>query len=171
MLMQEAQDQELLEYFRSRLEHARFVLRTVEQRRETLISITQAVLERQKDYFDGCAPLRPMTMQEIARDAGVHTSTVSRGVKDKYIQFPEKTILMKKLFSQSVASAYDEEGMTAARVSELIREIISAEDPENPYSDQKISRMLARQGIDISWRTVAKYREAMLIPGIFGRKK
>ena len=170
-MMQEAEDEELKEYFRGKLEHARFVLRTVDQRRKTLTAIAEAILERQKDYFEGYSPLVPMTMQDIAEDIGIHTSTVSRGVKDKYLQFPEKTVLMKKLFSQSVASAYDEEAMTAERISGLISGIIASEDPENPYSDQKIAAMLKQQGIVISRRTVAKYREAMLIPGIFQRKK
>lgn len=169
-MMQEAQDEELREYFRSRLERARFVLRIIGQRRETLEAITKAILARQEDYFEGRGPLRPMSMQEIADDAGIHISTVSRGVKDKYLQYPEKTILMKKLFTQAVGAGSDE-GMTAERIQEYIREIIRTEDPQDPWSDQKIASMLARSGISISRRTVAKYREAMLIPGIFQRRK
>lgn len=172
-MMESTDDEELKQYFRVKIERARTLLRNVRQRRATMIAIAEAVLQRQQDYFDGKGVLKPMTMQEIADQLGVHISTVSRGIRDKYLQYPKETVLFKDLFSQSASrpALNQEDGLTARQIQRRIKEIVDGEDKKAPFSDLKISELLAEQKIHISRRTVAKYRDALQIPGIFQRKE
>ncbi len=172
-MMETTQDPELREYFCGKLERARLILRNIEQRRDTMLRITRAVVEWQKEYFEGTGCLKPMTMSDIADQIDMHTSTVSRGIRGKYIQSPRETILFKDLFSQAVTPAGDgacTEGMTAARIKERIREMVRLENRDHPFSDQKLADQLEQEGMAISRRTVAKYREEMNIPGSFQRR-
>ncbi|MDO4621419.1 MAG: RNA polymerase factor sigma-54 [Eubacteriales bacterium] len=171
-MMEQTEDQELLAYFRSKMERARLLLKNVEQRRSTILRIAETVVDYQKDYFEGKGPLRPLTMQEVADRIDMHLSTVSRGIRGKYIQSKWGTVPLKSLFSQSVnaQNASGDTGMTAESVKKRIREIIESEDKTKPYSDMKIASLLENEEISISRRTVAKYREMLNIPGIFERK-
>lgn len=172
-MMESTQDPELKEYFCKKLERARLILRNIEQRRSTMMNITRAVVEWQADYFAGQGPLKPMTMADIADEINMHTSTVSRGIRGKYIQSPRETILFKDLFSQAVLPAGgsgDDAGMTADQIKARIRELVASEDHDRPYSDQALAKLLEDEGISISRRTVAKYREEMHIAGSFQRK-
>lgn len=168
-LMQNATDKELLEYFRRKMESTRFIIRSVEQRRMTILRISQAILDWQMDYFMGKGPLKPMTMADIAESIEMHVSTVSRGIKGKYLQCPRGTIKVKSLFSAGVASC--KEGMeTPEVIKSKIKELIDNENHEKPYSDQELAEILESKDISISRRTVAKYRKELGISTTYERK-
>jgi len=166
-MMQEAKDEELVSYFRKKLERTRLVLAGVEQRRETLLAISQKILEKQRSYFEGTGDLRPLTMTELAEDLEIHPSTVSRAVKGKFLQFPKGTILLKNVFESTLSAEGD---VSASHVKERIKELVMQENKRKPYSDAKIVEILQKEGIHISRRAVAKYRDEMWIKSSFERK-
>ena len=168
-LMQTATDKELLEYFRRKMESTRFIIRSVEQRRMTILRISQAILDWQMEYFNGHGPLKPMTMADIAEKIDMHVSTVSRGIKGKYVQCPRGTLKVKDLFSASALQSQDG-AETPDVVKTKIKELIDNENHEKPYSDQEIAEILSARNICISRRTVAKYRKEMGISTTYERK-
>lgn len=169
-LMKETKDEELFDYFKKKLERARFLIQCIEQRRETMMKIAGTIVERQEDYLKGGGILKPMSMAEVAEAIGVHPSTVSRGIKGKYLQFPHGTVPIKQLFTQAIGGKNQDEGLTAATVKKRIRELVDEEDKTKPLSDQKLADLLNQEHIEISRRAVAKYREEMGIRGSFERK-
>jgi RNA polymerase sigma-54 factor len=125
----------------------------------------------QKDFFDkGILYLKPMNLKDVAEDAEVHESTVSRAISGKYVQTPRGIFEIKYFFSSGV-NASDGEGVSSESVKRRIKEIIDGENAAKPLSDSKITEILNKEGIDISRRTVAKYREEMGIPSSQGRKR
>lgn len=159
-MMETAHDQELKEYFSEKLKRARYVLECAEQRRTTILRIVYEILERQNGYFLCGEPLKPMTQEEIAQALQIHSSTVSRAIRGKYLQY-QRTVLLKDLFSSTVSR----EELTAAEdVKERIRILIHQEDKEEPFSDFRLEQLLAEEGIQVSRRTIAKYRGQMGIP-------
>lgn len=161
-------DQELQKYFQGKLERARLILSSIERRRETILSVSRIILDWQSGYFKENRQPVPMTMSDVAKKLGVHTSTVSRAVNGKYIQYPNGTIFMKDLFLSAVAGT-QEDGITALQIKKRIKELIDSENKQKPYSDQKLSELLKAQNMSLSRRAVAKYREEMGIPGSFQR--
>lgn len=170
-LMQETGDQTLKKYFQEKAGRVRFILQNVEQRRQTLLSLMQVILEWQRPFFEGRGNLRPMTMTEAAEQMGVNPSTISRAVKGKYLQYPQETLLLKDLFSQGVAKAALETEVNAREIKRLISLWVKEEDKGKPYSDQKLKEMLEEQEIYVSRRVVAKYRSTLGIKGSFDRKE
>lgn len=171
-IMDETEDPQLKEYFKGKLERARLLLSGIEQRRETILRITGSILKRQERYFSGKGHLYPMSMAEVAAELNVHTSTISRGIRGKYLQSPLGTILMRKLFTSSVGSEnHSKESRNADSVKAVLKELVSRENREKPYSDQKLKELLEKQEIVVSRRVVAKYREEMGIKGSFERKR
>jgi len=171
-LMGEAKDEELFEYFKGKLERARFVMRSIEQRRDTVMKIANAITKWQGDYFLGKGTLKPMNMVEIASEIGVHPFTISRGIKGKYLQYPGGTISIKNLFVASVTGEKNSDAaITADQVKKIIRELVDREDRKHPLSDQKLTQQLAEKEIHVSRRVVAKYREELGIRGSFERKE
>lgn len=173
-MMQETKDTELRDYFGQKLERARFITNCIEQRKRTMLMIGEALLEKQKGYFMGQEPLKPMTMTALAEQLEISPSTVSRAVKGKYIQFPQKTTALKNLFSSNASKAMEEEeneGVTAEEIKTYLRKLIQEEDKRKPYSDARLVTLLEEKKIRISRRAVAKYREAMGIRGSFERKE
>lgn len=168
-MMEESRDEELTEYFRRKLERARFVMNSIEQRRQTLLDISNVILKHQQAYLEGRACLRPMTMAEAAEELHIHASTVSRAVRGKYIQHPRGTLLMKKWFSSSVSKAGNT-SIGTMQIKEMIKELVRQEDKTKPYSDLALVNALKDKEIHISRRTVAKYREELGIRGSFERK-
>lgn len=156
-MMQKATDEKLKQYFREKLERARFVVSCVEQRKKTLISIAKAILNFQRDYFLHDALLKPMSMEDVAQMTGIHTSTVSRAVRDKYMQF-RKVYLLRDLFT---AAASSKKAVSVISVKEQIRQMILKEDFRAPLSDSQIADLMREDGIELSRRTVAKYRIQM----------
>ncbi|MCI8584640.1 MAG: RNA polymerase factor sigma-54 [Lachnospiraceae bacterium] len=163
-MMEEAEDPELKAYFAEKLRRARYVLDCVEQRRNTILKIVHAILEYQSGYFLRREPLKPMTQEEIAEKLHVHSSTVSRAVRGKYLQY-QKTVLLKDLFQTAVSK---EEQTAPESVKERIRALIEKEEKSSPLSDARLKRLLAEEGITVARRTIAKYREQL---GILGSKR
>ncbi len=168
-MMAQTKDAELKEYFRKKYERCKYIITGIEKRRDTILKVSRAIIERQKDYFFAHKPLKPMSMQDIADDIEMNVSTVSRAVKGKYIQYRYGTVLLKDLFC-SAASGENSEDKTALDVKKEIKEIVDFENKKQPYSDQKIAELLKERNIQISRRTIAKYREEMGIAGTYARR-
>jgi len=152
---------ETKEYIQGRLNQAQWLIRTVEQRRSTMVKVMAAIIEEQREFFDkGPQALKPLTLQQIAGKIGMHESTVSRVTNNKTVQTPRGIFQLKYFFSSSL-STEDGDEVSAKAAKSLIQEIVSKEDPRHPLSDQKIADMLRQKGLMIARRTVAKYREQL----------
>lgn len=162
-------DPDLSAYFKEKQQRARFFIEAVEQRRKTIIDIVKALIELQGGSLSQKSKFKPVTMQQIASKLGINISTVSRAVKDKYIQYPYGTIAMKELFTSAVGSSNHDE-VSVFRIKELLKEIINEEEKKQPYSDAKLAELLKKNGITLSRRAVAKYRDELGIKGSFDRK-
>ncbi|MCR5413638.1 MAG: RNA polymerase factor sigma-54 [Kiritimatiellae bacterium] len=152
-------------YIREKIAAADAIREAVERRQETVASISQAIFDAQPGFFtDGFKGLKPMTMQEIADKVGVHHTTVSRTVRDKYASTPRGTVELRKFFTSGYTT---EDGIAVTRdsVMEKIKSLVEAEDRSRPLSDERISALLKAEGCSVARRTVAKYRSALGIPG------
>ncbi len=166
-LLDLSQQKEVREYLRKKVQSAQDVLQAIAQREDTLVRCAQAIVDRQGDFFrEGEQALRPLRMADVADMVGIHESTVSRAVREKYLQCQRGVYPLGWFFSRGAAGG--EVGGAGARA--LLRRLIDGEDKARPLSDQKLCEALARQGCPISRRTVAKYRDELNIPGASGRK-
>ncbi len=168
-----ASDEQLIQYFERKIKRARQVIRAVEQREETLVRLMSFILEYQGDFALGKGGRVPLLMKDAAEVLGIHPSTVSRAVKDKYVELPCGVVPLKDLFpgNGSIKDEKEAKKNAGETLADEIRNIIKKEDPESPFSDQQISEHLKARGIKAARRTVAKYREMEGIPGAAGRKK
>ena len=158
-------------YVKDRLNKALFLIKSIEQRRSTLYRVLEIIIIKQREYFEkGYNFLKPMTLKEIAEELQVHESTISRAVKDKYVLTDRGTVRIKDLFTTSISSLNSED-TGVIKIKNKIKEIIESEDKKKPYSDQNISDKLKENGMNISRRTVAKYREEMQIRSSSKRKR
>lgn len=156
-------------YIEGRVNAAAWLLKSIEQRRSTLYKFMEAVIEYQHDFFErGHKYMRPLQMKTVAERLGVHESTVSRTAANKYVQTPFGCVALKSFFKANLSQSGEE--LIAAQVQGAIRSMIGSEDAKKPLSDQQISEHLANQGMKISRRTVAKYREQMGILSSAKRK-
>lgn len=156
-------DAKLSKYLSDRVNSALWLIKSIEQRKQTIYNVVSAVVKYQKDFFDkGSKYLKTLTLKDIAEEVGIHESTVSRSINGKYMQCPRGVFEIKYFFSAGV-SASSGEGISSNSIKEFIREIVDGEDPKKPFSDQEMSDMLKGRGINISRRTVAKYRDEMNI--------
>lgn len=148
-------------YIKDRIQSAMWLLKSIEQRRQTLYRVTRAIVDHQRDFFQhGVSQLKPLTLKAISEELDLHESTVSRATRDKYLQTPRGLFPFRFFFPSGVSSFYG--GDTSARsVKDQLARIIEKEDKCKPLSDQKIADQLKEDGIRISRRTVAKYREEM----------
>lgn len=163
-MMQTSEDEELRQYFQTKLKRARFVMDCVEQRRRTLERVAEAIAEQQEPWLLGRGTLCPMTLTDVAKRTELHPSTVSRAIKGKYLQY-HQTVFIRDLFSAALDGvSAGEDGISSEGTKEMIREMICGEDGERPFSDQAIADRLEKQGVSVSRRTVAKYRIQMGIP-------
>ena len=155
----------------TQLQEARWLIKNMRQRFDTILLVSQAIVERQKNYFaHGAVAMRPLVLREIADTLGLHESTISRVTTQKYMLTPHGMVELKYFFGSHVATeAGGEASSTAIRA--LIKQLIGAENQTSPLSDSKIATMLGEQGMVIARRTVAKYREALKIPPVNLRKK
>ncbi len=150
-------------YLREKIRSALFLMRSVEQRHQTLLKIAEEIARRQTRFFDeGVAALVPMTMAEVARAVGLHETTVSRAVNGKYAETPQGTLELRFFFTGGYSTA-DGRTVSNEAVKDAIARMIAEEDPTAPLSDQAIAKRLADQGLLVARRTVAKYREEMRI--------
>ncbi|BES65740.1 RNA polymerase factor sigma-54 [Gottschalkiaceae bacterium SANA] len=158
------------EFVKAYLDRALWVVKMIEQRRQTVIRIAGAIVDVQASFFvEGDKGLRPLTMKQVAEEADVHESTVSRVVNGKYMQTPVGLYEMKYFFTTNLGGG--EDGVSSKSVQALIREMTEEEDKKKPLSDQKIAEELAKREIKVSRRTVAKYREEMGILSSAKRKR
>ena len=156
-------DEELNKYLNDRFNAAVWLIKSIEQRKQTIYNVASAVVRYQQEFFDkGDKYLKTLTLKQIADEIGVHESTVSRSINGKYMQSPRGVFELKYFFSSGVSGG-DGTGVSSNSVKSIIREIINGEDPRKPYSDQDMVELLKARDIDISRRTVAKYREGMNI--------
>lgn len=148
----------------SELQEAKWLIRNVKQRFDTILRVSEAIVERQKNFFShGAVAMRPLVLREIADTLGLHESTISRVTTQKFMLTPHGIFELKYFFGSHVATEAGGEASSTA-IRELIKQLIGAEDQKNPFSDSKIAGMLGEQGMVIARRTVAKYREALKIP-------
>jgi RNA polymerase sigma-54 factor len=164
-------DKKLHLYLMKKLERARWFLDAVNHRRESLLKISTAIVQRQREFLDyGPQRLRPLKMQEIADVVGVHISTISRAIRGKFAQTPQGILALKAFFSGGQATSRGGQRSRVA-IHERIKDIVEAEDRRSPLSDEEIARVLReRDGIKVARRTVTKYRKAMDIPSSTMRK-
>jgi len=154
----------------SQLQEAKWLIKNIRQRFDTILRVSQAIVERQRSFFShGVIAMRPLVLREIADTLGLHESTISRVTTRKYMLTPHGMFELKYFFGSHVATeAGGEASSTAIRA--LIKQLIGAEDPRIPLSDSRIADVLAEQGMVIARRTVAKYREVLKIPPASFRK-
>ena len=164
-------EKETYEFIRNKLEAARSFLKYVDKRKETILSVTRAICEVQRDFLDfGILHLKPLTLQDVAGMAGVHESTVSRATSGKYVQTPRGLFELKFFFSGAARTQSGEDVSTMA-VKKRIDDLVKAENPKKPLSDSHIVDMLKKDGIFLARRTVAKYRIELNIPSSSARKQ
>ncbi|MCY6483155.1 RNA polymerase factor sigma-54 [Clostridium aestuarii] len=166
------QDKDTVQFVKNKLNSAMFLIKSINQRESTIYNIIEKILELQKDYFEyGEEYLKPMTLKEIADDLGVHESTVSRAIREKYIHTHKGTIKIKDLFTTGISQIDSFEGISNKIIKKEIQKLIEDENKKKPLSDQKICDILKEKNINISRRTVAKYREEMSIKSSSKRKR
>ncbi len=158
-------------WLHARLQEARWLIRSIEQREETLIRVAGAIVDHQGAFFDfGPQAMRPLSMREVADRLGLHESTVSRAVAHKYLATPRGTVELRRFFPTGIATSSGGSASSTA-IQAYIREIVAAESPGDALSDQAIAKRLSAQGILVARRTVAKYREALGIPPSHERQR
>jgi RNA polymerase sigma-54 factor len=147
----------------ARLQEARWFVKNIQQRFDTIVRVSQAIVERQKGFLNhGAIAMKPLVLREIADELGLHESTISRVTTAKYMATPYGTYELKYFFGSSLSTdAGGNASSTAVRA--LLRQLVAAEDPKSPLSDGQLAQMLSEQGIQVARRTVAKYREALKI--------
>lgn len=159
-------DSDTKKYLLQKYNRCQLILRSIEQRRSSLLKITEAIFHRQSCFLLEKGPLAPMVLADIADDIQMHFSTVSRGIRNKYIQTPIGIFSLKSTFA--AGSGTNKQNSTD-EIRRRIRCLIDNETPSKPYSDSAISELLKKEGIQISRRTVAKYRDELGIKGMFDR--
>ncbi len=158
-------------YIKEKLDNARSVLRCFEERETVLRKVVERITETQKEYLELKEEhLKPLSLKDIAGSAGVHISTVSRITRNRYIQTPRGIIELKALLSRGVDTPAGSK-VSSGKVKSIIKDLISSENPENPFSDQYISEVLENRNVKVSRRTVAKYRTMLKIPSSSKRTK
>ena len=164
-------EKETYEFIRGKLEAARSFLKYVDKRKETIMNVTKAICEVQRDFLDfGILHLKPLTLQDVANMAGVHESTVSRATSGKYAQTPRGLFELKFFFSGAARTQSGEDVSTLA-VKKRIDDLVKQENPKKPLSDSDIVDTLKKEGIFIARRTVAKYRTELNIPSSSARRQ
>lgn len=154
-------DTETRDFIVGKLNSAKWLIQTIEQRRRTIVKVMQCIVEEQRNFFEkGPVALKPLTLQQVANRIGMHESTVSRVTTNKYVQTPRGVFELKYFFSSSLDTD-DGDSMSSKAAKTRIREIIDKEDKRKPLSDQKIVDLLKAEGLNIARRTVAKYREQL----------
>ena len=164
-------DKEANKFLSDKLNSSMWLIKSIEQRRMTLYKVTESILKFQRKFFDeGKTALKPLVLKDVADDIGVHESTVSRATNGKYVQTPRGLFELKYFFASSISES-DGGGISSTSVKTQIQKLINEEVPQKPLSDQKIAEILSDEGINISRRTVAKYRDEMRIPASSMRRR
>ncbi len=164
-------DDETKRYLKDKIRSAESLIRNIDRRKDTVSRITEIILEVQAEFFeDGKGPLRPLRLEDVAVELGVHLSTVSRGVTGKYMATPYGLFELKHFFAGGYRTRT---GMDVASTSikQRLRDLVAQEDSAHPYSDQKLAEMLSDEGVNVARRTVAKYREELGIEPSWARRR
>jgi len=157
-------------YVKERYKSAVQLIKNIEQRRQTILKVCHAIIGRQRDFLDqGIDQLKPMMIKEVAEEIGVHPSTVSRAVASKYVHTSQGVFELRYFFSESVQGP-EGAGTSLLILKRRVKKLIEEEDPAHPLTDDQITRVLQSQGIQVTRRTVAKYREDMKIPSTHQRR-
>ena len=158
-------------YLKNNLAEARWFLRSLESRNESLMRVAMAIVDFQQGFLNhGPVAMKPMVLSDIAQQLNLHESTISRVTTKKYIATPQGIFELKYFFSSHVGTATGGECSSTA-VCAILKEMVAAENPTKPLSDNKIATLLAEKGIQVARRTVAKYRESINIPSSSQRKR
>jgi RNA polymerase sigma-54 factor len=157
-------------YVKDKFRSALWLLKSVDQRQKTILKVATSIINFQKEFLDrGIEHLRPLVLRDVATDIGMHESTVSRVVNNKYMHTPQGVYEMKYFFHSGISSSYGE-SVSSVTIKQRIRKIIEAEDQRRPLSDSKIMSILQKEGLVLARRTIAKYREELKIPTSNQRK-
>jgi RNA polymerase sigma-54 factor len=163
-------EKDVKSYVKERYKSAVQLIKNIEQRRQTILKVCYAIIGRQRDFLDqGIDQLKPMMIKEVAEEIGVHPSTVSRAVASKYVHTSQGVFELRFFFSESVQGP-EGAGTSLLILKRRVKKLIEEEDPAHPLTDDQITRVLQSQGIQVTRRTVAKYREDMKIPSTHQRR-
>jgi RNA polymerase sigma-54 factor len=170
LLSREGAEKDVRNYVKERYKSAIQLIKNIEQRRQTILKVCEAVIGRQREFLDqGIDMLKPMMIKEVAEEIGVHPSTVSRAVANKYVHTSQGVFELRYFFSESVNGPQGG-GTSLLILKRRVKKLIEEEDPARPLTDEQITRILQSQGIQVTRRTVAKYREDMKIPSTHQRR-
>ena len=166
-----AVDKKAGEYIQDKMRSAVWLIKSIHQRQRTIYKVTKSIVKFQREFFDnGIEYLKPLVLRDVAEDIEMHESTVSRVTTNKYVQTPQGLFELKFFFNSGINTA-DGDAVASESVKSRIKEIIAAEDPKKPFSDQKIVALLKEQDINIARRTVTKYREMLGLGSSTERKR
>src|SRR6266566_1247212 len=170
LLTKDGNDRDTRNYVKERFKSAIQLIKNIEQRKQTILKVCYTIVTRQRDFLErGIDELKPMMIKEVAEEIGVHPSTVSRAVASKYAHTPQGVFELRYFFSESVNGPQG--GNTSLLIlKRRVKKLIEEEDPARPLTDEQITRILQSQGIQVTRRTVAKYREDMRIPSTHQRR-
>jgi RNA polymerase sigma-54 factor len=170
LLARDAADRDVRNYVKERFTAAIQLMKNIEQRKHTIVKVCQSILRRQHEYLDyGPDQLKPMMIKEVAEEVGVHPSTVSRAVANKYVHTPSGVLELRSFFSESVNGPQGSE-MSLLSLKRRVKQMIEGEDTSHPLTDDQITKKLGDEGIQVTRRTVAKYREDLRIPSTHRRR-
>ena len=172
MMVEQSDKPEVRSYLSRCFREGRELIQAIEKRQQTILIITQALVERQRDFFLlGPSHLLPLKMDTIATQTGLHVSTISRAVNGKFLRYGHGVYELRSFFSAALPTDAEGEGVSAAGVCARIKALIDAEDPHKPLSDAKIEKLLADEGMRVARRTIAKYRDRLrLLPAALRKR-
>jgi len=171
MLREKTVDREVREYVKERYKSAIQLLRNIEQRKNTIVRTCEIIVRRQHEFLErGVESLHPMMIKEVAEEIGVHPSTVSRAVANKYVHTAQGVYELRFFFSEGVGGPEGGD-LPLLLLKRRVKKLIEEEDPRKPWTDEYLAAELQRQGIQVTRRTVAKYREDMQIPSTHQRRQ
>ncbi|HET7617918.1 MAG TPA: RNA polymerase factor sigma-54, partial [Vicinamibacterales bacterium] len=157
-------------YVKDKFRSALWLIKSVDQRQKTIHKVATSIINFQREFLDhGIEYLRPLVLRDVATDIGMHESTVSRVVNNKYMHTPQGVFELKFFFHSGISSSYGD-NVSSVTIKQRIRKIIENEDPRKPLSDSKIVSILQKEGLMLARRTIAKYREELKIPTSNQRK-
>src|SRR3984957_3690336 len=170
LLARDAADRDVRNYVKERFSAALQLMKSIEQRKHTILRVCHSIIQRQEEFLEyGADHLKPMMIKEVAEEVGVHPSTVSRAVSSKYAHTPQGGMELRSFFSESV-NGPEGAGMSLQTLKRLVKKMIEEEDTAHPLTDDQIAKKLAEGGIQVTRRTVAKYREDLRIPSTHQRR-
>ena len=158
-------------YVREKFRSALWLIKSIDQRQKTIYKVATSIIKFETEFLDnGIEFLQPLVLRDVANDIGMHESTVSRVVNDKYIHTPQGVFEMRFFFHRAIDSSHGE-GISSIRIKERIRKIVEAENQSKPLSDSRIGKLLENDGLSLARRTIAKYRDELKIPPSTQRRR